>query len=211
MQVFKPSFSKITIKTWVFLNYYQTAQSTLVPLHLEALFKYRIVWYYAQLIRKGPEILLSTPLYWVRVLCSGWIHKVLRFPEYVHFWPKILLCRTQTACFTKSKCSLSHMLLTPDTAWLGTWQVGRGVVSILKWVGTAFQLDCTNRDHPFKTSANFYDFWHLSFFTTVRRQIWKNFDPSTPIEFQRLKNGWSHMKIQYDSLNLIKYSTYPIL
>ena len=84
----------------------------------------------------------STPLYRVGALCV-WIHKVLRFQEYVGFGPCFLLCRTQAACFAKSKCSLSHMLLTPDVAWLGTWQVGRGVVSILKWVGTASQLDRT--------------------------------------------------------------------
>ena len=85
---------------------------------------------------------------------SGWIYNVQQW------YPlrTILICRIQTACFAKSKCSLSHMLLTPDAAWLGTWQVGRGVVSILKWVGTASQLDRTNRDHPFKTLAKFYDF-----------------------------------------------------
>ena len=70
---------------------------------------------------------------------SRWIHnsqstavsRILRL-----IFGQILLCRTQTACFVKSKCSLSHMLLTPGAAWLGTCQVGRGVVSILKWVGT---------------------------------------------------------------------------
>ena len=71
---------------------------------------------------------------------------------------QILLLKSQTACYAKSKCSLSHMLLTPDVAWLGTWQVGRGVVSILKWVGTAFQLDRTN---PYTRETFFYDFWPL--------------------------------------------------
>ena len=84
--------------------------------------------------------------------------KYFGFKIVLIFWPDILLCRTQTTCFARSKCFLSHMLLTLDAAWLGTWQVGRAVVSILKWVGTVFQMNRTNRDHPFTTLTNFYDF-----------------------------------------------------
>ena len=48
-------------------------------------------------------------------------------------------------------------------------------------------------DHPFKTSANFLDFWPLppfrrQFFTTIRWQIWPMFDPSPK---KCLLNGWS--------------------
>ena len=66
-------------------------------------------------------------------------------------------------------------------------------------------------DHPFKTSANFQDFWPLpstpsvgSFFTTIRLQIWPIFDPSPPKKCRRkggrgqkswkfadVLNGWS--------------------
>ena len=51
------------------------------------------------------------------------------------------------------------------------------------------------RDHPFKTSANFYNFWTLppsvsSFFTTICRQIWPIFDPS-PLKNADVLNGWS--------------------
>ena len=40
-------------------------------------------------------------------MCSGWIHKVQWFSfEYVGFWPKIFLFRTQPVYFAKSKYSL---------------------------------------------------------------------------------------------------------
>ena len=45
-------------------------------------------------------------------------------------------------------------------------------------------------DHPFQTSANFHDFWHLlpsvGIFTAIRRQIWQIFDPSPPKKHRRL-------------------------
>ena len=49
-----------------------------------------------------------------------------------------------------------------------------------------------DRDHPFKTSANFSWFltptpYRRQFFTTIRQQIWQIFDPSPPKKCRRLK------------------------
>ena len=50
---------------------------------------------------------------------------------------------------------------------------------VSSWKLTAWALlTCDLRDHPFKTSANFHDFWTLpplvgSFFSTICRQIGK--------------------------------------
>ena len=48
------------------------------------------------------------------------------------------------------------------------------------------------RDHPFKTSAKFHDFWPLppsrwQIFTTIHRQIWQIFEPPPPKNCRRLK------------------------
>ena len=69
------------------------------------------------------------------------------------------------------------------------------------------------RDHPFKTSANFYDFWplppsRLRFFNTVRRQIFPIFWLDLFIEamaeileiFRVFLEIWRHQK---DILKLI--------
>ena len=64
------------------------------------------------------------------------------------------------------------------------------------------------RDHTFKTSANFHDFWHLSpysrqVFTTIRRQIWPIFDPF-PLKNADVLNGWSHSSsVQFHQINRI--------
>ena len=50
------------------------------------------------------------PNFWRTI--RSWIRKVQWFPlsRHVVFWPKILLIRTQTACYTKSKYSPTHRL-----------------------------------------------------------------------------------------------------
>ena len=50
------------------------------------------------------------------------------------------------------------------------------------------------RDHPFRTSANLYDFRPLSppigsFYATISRQIWRIFDPSLPHWLYRFLEG----------------------
>ena len=47
------------------------------------------------------------------------------------------------------------------------------------------------RDHPLKRRNFFYKFRPLpQFFTTIRRQIWQSFDPST-LKNADILNGWS--------------------
>ena len=70
---------------------------------------------------------------------------------------------------------VSRLIFIDPFCWFlcAHWQCSIGVFEKLK------------REHPFKTSANFHDFFPLppyrrQLFTTIRRQIWPIFDPFPP-------------------------------
>ena len=98
----KMSYSNRHLNTELVYNDFAPKCTALVPLHLEALFTYRIVWYYAQLFRKGPEIILFIPLYWVGALCIVKCPIVTYFDVKVHpdLWDRSC---TQTLRYFQSR------------------------------------------------------------------------------------------------------------